>query len=88
MARTPTLTKDGSGANYGFMNWYLNDPATRPDGSKPNPMYPSVPRSVVAFQGNGSNLIYIDWVNDLVVVVRWISRGSDEFFGKVVSSLR
>ena len=88
MARTPTLTKDGSGANYGFMNWYLNDPATRPDGSKPNPMYPSVPRSVVAFQGNGSNLIYIDWVNDLVVVVRWISRGSDEFFGKVVASLR
>ena len=88
MARTATVTQDGSGSNYGFMNWYLNDPAKRPDGTSPNPMYPSVPRSVVAFQGNGANLVYIDWVNDVVVVVRWISGGSNEFFGKVVGAMQ
>jgi hypothetical protein len=42
----------------------------------------------VTFQGNGSNIIYIDWENDLVVVVRWIQqRAFDSFIGQVLGSL-
>ena len=47
-----------------------------------------LPASAVTFQGNGSNIVYIDWDNDLVVVVRWIQqRALDEFIGRVLSSL-
>ena len=42
----------------------------------------------MTFQGNGSNIIYIDWQNDLVVVVRWIRpQAFDGFIGQVVGSL-
>jgi hypothetical protein len=49
-----------------------------------------VPESSVTFRGNGQNIIYIDWQNDLVVVTRWIAPGSalDEFLGKVVGAIR
>ena len=44
----------------------------------------SVPESSVTFRGNGQNIIYVDWQNDLVVVVPWIGGGDalDEFLGK------
>jgi CubicO group peptidase (beta-lactamase class C family) len=75
MARTP----GSANRTYGFMNWFLNT------DRKP---LPSAPASVVTFQGNGSNIIYIDWENDLVVVVRWIQqRRLDEFIGQVLGSL-
>ena len=76
MARTP-----GVEATYGYMNWFLNT------GRKP---LPSAPESSVTFRGNGANIIYIDWDNDLVVVVRWIGGGNalDQFLGKVVNSIR
>jgi hypothetical protein len=63
------------------MNWFLNT------GKKP---LPSAPESSVTFRGNGANIIYIDWDNDLVVVVRWIGGGGalNEFIGKVVGSIR
>ena len=74
MARTPGPANQ----TYGYMNWFLNT------GRKP---LPSAPASVVTFQGNGSNIIYIDWEHDLVVVVRWIqSRALDEFIGRVLAS--
>ena len=49
------------------MNWFLN-PGRQP--------LPSVPESSVTFRGNGQNIIYVDWQNDLVVVVRWIGGGN------------
>jgi len=75
MARSPGPANQ----NYGYMNWFLNT-ARKP--------LPSAPASAVTFQGNGSNIIYIDWENDLVVVVRWIQqRALDDFLGRVLGSL-
>jgi CubicO group peptidase (beta-lactamase class C family) len=76
-ARTP----GPANSTYGYMNWFLNT------GRKP---LPSVPESSVTFRGNGANIIYVDWQNDLVVVVRWIGGGNalDEFLGKVVGAIR
>jgi hypothetical protein len=75
MARTP----GPANATYGFANWYLN--TDRKD-------CPSTPATSVLFRGNGTNFIYIDWDNDLVVVVRWIQgRAVDPFLGKVLAAL-
>jgi len=74
-------TAGPANAEYGFMNWFLNP------GRKP---LPSAPESSVTFRGNGQNIIYIDWDNDLVVVTRWIRGGSalNDFLGKVIGSIR
>jgi CubicO group peptidase (beta-lactamase class C family) len=76
------MARTGGPANaeYGFMNWFLNP------GRKP---LPSAPESSVTFRGNGQNIIYIDWENDLVVVTRWIRGGSalNDFLGKVLASI-
>jgi hypothetical protein len=39
--------------------------------------------------GAGSNVIYIDWEHDLVVVVRWIKddASQNEFFGRVIAAM-
>lgn len=74
MARAPGPANQ----NYGYMNWFLNTGRT--------PL-PAAPASAVTFQGNGSNIIYIDWDNDLVVVVRWIQqRHLNDFIGQVLAS--
>ena len=77
MARTP----GAANAEYGFCNWFLNP------GRKP---VPSAPESSVTFRGAGQNIIYIDWDNDIVAVVRWIGtiRQFDEFIGRVLGSVR
>jgi CubicO group peptidase (beta-lactamase class C family) len=76
MARTP----GPANPNYGFMNWFLNTERT--------PL-PAAPATAVTFQGNGSNIIYVDWDNDLVVVVRWIRQPSlNEFLGRVLAALK
>jgi CubicO group peptidase (beta-lactamase class C family) len=75
MARTPGPANQ----TYGYMNWFLNT------DRKP---FPNAPATAVTFQGNGSNIIYIDWDNDLVVVVRWIQqRAFNDFIGQVLSAL-
>jgi CubicO group peptidase (beta-lactamase class C family) len=76
MARTP----GPANPEYGFMNWFLNT-ARKP--------LPAAPESSVTFRGNGQNIIYIDWDNDLVVVVRWIRGGTalNEFLGKVLGAI-
>jgi len=76
MARTPGPANN----EYGFANWYLNT-ARKP--------MPSLPESSVRFVGSGQNVIYIDWQNDLVVVVRWIAndRALNEFLGKVIGAM-
>jgi len=77
MARTP----GPANAEYGYMNWFLNT------GRK---SLPSTPESSVVFEGNGRNIIYIDWDHDLVVVVRWIRGGDalDTFLSKVLASVK
>jgi CubicO group peptidase (beta-lactamase class C family) len=76
MARSP----GPANAGYGYMNWFLN--------SNDKPAFPSAPPSAVTFQGNGSNIVYVDWQNDLVVVVRWIRQNAfNEFIGQVLGSL-
>jgi CubicO group peptidase (beta-lactamase class C family) len=75
MARTPGPANQ----TYGYMNWFLNT------GRKP---YPAAPASAVAFLGNGTNIIYIDWENDLVVVVRWIQQQAvNDFIGHVLAAI-
>jgi CubicO group peptidase (beta-lactamase class C family) len=76
MARTPGPASQ----TYGYMNWFLNT------GQKP---LPAAPATSVTFQGNGSNIIYIDWDNDIVVVVRWIQqRQLNEFIGQVLGAIK
>ena len=77
MARTPGVAN----AEYGYANWFLNT------GRK---TYPAAPETAVVFRGNGANIIYVDWQDDLLVVVRWIGNqnAQNEFFGKVLASIR
>jgi len=77
MARAP----GPANATYGFANWFLNT------GRKP---LPAAPESAVYFEGNGNNIIYIDWDNDIVAVVRWIQGGDalNEFLTKMLASLK
>jgi hypothetical protein len=43
----------------------------------------------VTFQGNGVNVVYVDWENDVVAVVRWIdtNRSLDQFLGKLLAAI-
>jgi CubicO group peptidase (beta-lactamase class C family) len=59
----------GVNQGYGFMNWMLNS-------NRPNR---------VSFNGNGPNVIYIDWEHDLVVVTRWL-RGGNAFVDGIVAA--
>ncbi|HEX2188362.1 MAG TPA: serine hydrolase [Longimicrobiaceae bacterium] len=75
MALTPTPAEPG----YGFMNWFLNTGRKR---------FPSAPATAFAHLGNGTNMVYVDPENDLVVVARWIDNGAlDDFIGRVLASV-
>ena len=75
MATTPTAVRAG----YGFMNFYLN---------KDRPGFERLPQSAWIHLGAGTNLVYCDPVNDLVVVARWIDgRVMGEFLTKVHEAL-
>jgi hypothetical protein len=74
MARKP----GPANATYGFANWYLNT------DRKP---LPAAPATAVRFVGNGNNIVYIDWENDLVIVTRW-ANGLNDLVGKTIASLR
>ena len=80
MATTPG-TAQGGGA-YGFMNYFLN--------VGENPQLPSAPRTAFYHLGNGSNVIYVDPVNDLVIVARWVStmRAMDGIVQRVIAGIR
>ena len=82
-------TPGPANAGYGFCNWFLNKPETRADGTEDSLPLPSTPRSSVTFQGNGVNVVYLDWEHDLVVVVRWIDTNEslDQFLGKVIAAI-
>ncbi len=73
-AKTPTVPQP----TYGFMNWHLNTDRK---------YYPSAPASAFVHVGNGTNIVYIDPDNDLVIVARWIENNKiNEFIGKVMAS--
>jgi CubicO group peptidase (beta-lactamase class C family) len=76
MAQTPTKAQPG----YGFMNYFLNT------GKE---SMPSAPETAYSHRGAGTNLIYVDTENDLVVVARWIEgKAIDPFIAKVLASIR
>jgi CubicO group peptidase (beta-lactamase class C family) len=76
MARTP----GSDNATYGYANWSLNT------GRKP---LPAAPETAVRFTGNGANIIYIDWENDVVAVFRWIAGdGMNNSVEKIIASLK
>lgn len=60
MSRTPGPAND----MYGFANYFLNT------GKK---ALPNAPAEAFWHLGNGNNIIYVDPVNDLVIVARWIN---------------
>lgn len=65
---------------YGFMNYFLNTDRK---------LYPNAPASAFAHVGNGTNIIYVDPENKLVVVARWIENAKiDEFIQKLNASLK
>lgn len=64
MARTPTEAEGAPRSGYGFMNWFLDPPSAEPG-------------TAVAFRGAGNNVVYVDWANELVIVMRWIAPGKD-----------
>ena len=76
MAATPTPAK----TDYGFMNWFLNTDRK---------FLPSAPGTAVTHLGNGTNIIYVDRENDLVVVCRWIdNKKMDAVIGAVLEALK
>lgn len=75
MATTPT----GLGSDFGFMNWTLNT----------NRVVPSAPANSFFHSGAGTNRIYGDPENELVVVSRWLSGDHyDGFISRVLASVR
>jgi len=75
-ARKPTPQNP----EYGVMNWFLNTDRK---------LLPSAPAEAITHFGMGTNLVYVDPVNDLVVVARWIQRDQvDAFIGRVLAALR
>lgn len=76
MAETPGSANRG----YGFMNFFLNTDRAS---------LPSAPESAYTFRGAGSNIVYVDRENDLVVVVRWIQGNQmDGVVSRVLDSLQ
>jgi hypothetical protein len=63
---------------YGYM-WWLNT------GQK---QWPGVPESAFAMLGAGSNICFVDPEHDLVVVLRWVDRRSDEILRSIVGSVQ
>ncbi|RIW14552.1 class C beta-lactamase-related serine hydrolase [Algoriphagus lacus] len=58
-SRTPTPAEPG----YGFMNYFLNNDLKE---------IPAAPKTAFLHIGAGTNMIYVDQENDLVIVARWI----------------
>ena len=74
MAQTPTAANKG----YGFMNWFLNTDKEA---------LPSAPETAFYHLGAGTNMVYVDQENDLVIVARWIkSSAMDELVKRVLEA--
>jgi len=77
MATTPTPVQP----DYGFMNYFLNTGKRR---------LPSAPEQAYAHLGAGQNMIYVDPVNDIVIVARWVStsRALDGIVQRVLAGVQ
>lgn len=76
MSRTPTPVQTG----YGFMNYFLNNDKK---------LYPSAPAIAFAHIGAGTNMVYVDQENDLVIVARWIQNNAlDGLIQRVIGSIK
>jgi CubicO group peptidase (beta-lactamase class C family) len=77
---TWALTPTSAQPTYGFMNWFLNTDKK---------FLANAPAKAFCHIGNGTNMVYVDPENDLVVVARWIENGAmNEFVGKVLAAIR
>jgi CubicO group peptidase (beta-lactamase class C family) len=75
LSKTPTPVQP----DYGFMNYYLN---------LEKKQIPSAPKSAFLHLGAGTNMIYVDPENDLLVVSRWIPNGDkSELIRLILESL-
>jgi CubicO group peptidase (beta-lactamase class C family) len=75
MALTPTPVEP----TYGFMNWFVNTDRK---------YLANAPATAVAHVGNGTNVIYADPENDLVIVARWIANNAvDGLVQRVIASV-
>jgi CubicO group peptidase (beta-lactamase class C family) len=75
-SRTPTPANPG----YGFMNYFLNEDQKQ---------VPDAPKSAFLHIGAGTNMIYVDQENDLVIVARWIPNSDKaELVRLVLESLK
>lgn len=74
-ATTPTTAQP----TYGYMNFFLN-----PD----HKFLPSAPVTAFVHIGNGTNMVYVDPENDLVMVVRWLdNKATDGVVQRLLASL-
>ena len=75
MALTPTPVKK----DYGFMNWFLNTDKER---------LPDAPESSFFHLGAGTNMVYCDPENDLIIVTRWVkSSEMNNIVAKVIEAI-
>jgi CubicO group peptidase (beta-lactamase class C family) len=75
MARMPTKPEP----TYGFMNFFLNTDKK---------FLPAAPASAFCHIGAGTNMIYVDQENDLVIVARWIENNAmDGLVKQVLESI-
>jgi hypothetical protein len=75
-SRTPTAAQP----DYGFMNYFLNHDQK---------LAPAAPKTAYMHIGAGTNMIYVDQENDLVIVARWIPNGDKaELVRLVLESLK
>ena len=75
-ALTPTLAQP----TYGYMNWFVNTDRK---------YVPAAPAQAFVHVGAGNNIIYVDPVNDVVAVVRWIDTNAsvNGFVERLLGSL-
>jgi CubicO group peptidase (beta-lactamase class C family) len=78
---TQALTPTPAQKTYGYMNWFVN-----PDRA----YLAAAPVEAFVHVGAGNNFIYVDPVNDVVAVIRWMDTTAslNSFVEKVLASLR
>jgi len=77
---TKALTPTPAQPTYGYMNWFVNTDRK---------YVPAAPPQAFVHVGAGNNIIYVDPVNDVVAVVRWIDTNAsvNGFVERLLSSL-
>ena len=77
---TKALTPTRAQPTYGYMNWFVNTDRK---------YMPAAPAQAFVHVGAGNNIIYVDPVNDVVAVVRWIDTNAsvNGFVERLLGSL-